>query len=296
MIQKFSFFSFLFRRQGQAGMTMAEMGITMALIGLGALGAASLSGNMNTGSKKIQGMVAVNTFASSLNAYLYSSLGCEDLKNVGALSDTPKEIVLTLWNYQGMTRFEGGTHSDGKKKTNTLNFEISSLTGYYETSTPPTQIKDASDTLLTKSILKVKAILKVGKKPLEYVYNVPVLVSPSNAVSYCSDEKNLAETCAAAQGKYNASTKECDLGSACKIKDTWNELRCSSSKSSKPPCSPIFGPSKVNQYTNGFSCPAGSTQTISQTESWVSQRKCGKKCTENISNTMTWAICLECPP
>jgi hypothetical protein len=291
MIQKFSFFSFFRNLKGQAGMSMAEMGITMGLVGLGALGAASLSGNMQTGSRKIQGMVAVNTFASSLNSYLYSSLGCEDLKQVGALSDQPKEIKLSLWNYQGITLFQGGYDSANKKLTPTINFDIASLTAYYETDPTPAQVKDSTDQLLTKSILKLKAVLKVGKKPLEYVYNVPVLVSPSNVVAYCSDEKNLAETCAAAQGKYNAATKECELGNSCKIKDTWNQLWCD-----KPPCSPIFGASKTNQYTGGFSCPSGSTQTISQVEQWISQRKCGKKCTEDIHNKMTWAICLECPP
>lgn len=295
MIQKYSLTSFLRSLKGQAGMTMTEMGVTMFLVGLGALGAASLSGSMNTGSKKIQGMVAVNTFASSLNAYLYSSLGCEDLKQVGSLSETPKEIALTLWNYQGTTRFEGGFNADGSKKTLTRNFDIVSLTGYYESDSNPSQVRDATNTLLTKSILKVKAELRVGRKSQEFVYNVPVLVSPSNTVSYCSDEKNLAETCAAAQGKYNPDTKECELGSSCKIRDTWNDLSCTSDKSSSPACSPIFGYDKVNKYTGGLSCPAGSTESITQTERWISKRDCGKKCTETIDNRMVWAICLECP-
>jgi hypothetical protein len=176
-----------------------------------------------------------------------------------------------------------------------MNYDIASLEGYFETPANAAKIKDVTNGDLTKSILKIKAVLKVGKKPQEYVFNVPVLVNSGNSVAYCSDEKNLAETCAAAQGKYNIDTKECELGTACKIKDTWNELRCTSDRSGSPSCSLIFGNDKPNKYTGGFSCPSGSTQTITQTETWVSLRDCGKKCTEHIRNTMTWAICLVCP-
>lgn len=294
MFQKFSFKSFLTSRRGQAGMTMTEMVMTMALVGFGALGAASLSGNMATGSKKIQGMVSVNTFASSLNAYLYSNPGCVDIKAFGALSTTPKEIALTKWNYQGITRFEGG-YNGKEKKTKTRNFDIESMTAYLETATDPATITDVGGEL-TKSILKFKTRLLVGKKPQEFIFNVPVLVNAGNSVAYCSDEKGLAETCAAAQGKYNPTTRECELGNACRIKDTWNDLTCTSNKKKNPTCSLIFGPDKFNRYTGGFSCPAGSTQTITQTETWVSKRDCGKKCTETINNKMVWAVCLECPP
>ena len=278
---------------------MTEMTITMALIGLGALGAASLSGNMATGSKKIQGLVAVNNFASSLNAYLYSSMGCEDLKAVGALTSTPQEIALTLWNYQGITRFEGGYDGAGKPKTTTRNFTIDSLTGFYDMEAVPATIKDTTGHDLKKGVLKLKARLKVGNKPYDYVYNVPVLVDSTNSqVSYCSDEKSVAETCAAAQGLYNPTTKQCDLGSTCRVKDTWNRLTCNAIDHTDKTgfsCSPIFGASKVNRYTSTYTCPLGSVEMESQTTSWVSQRDCGKKCTQSINNTMVWKVCLECP-
>jgi type II secretory pathway pseudopilin PulG len=282
-------------------MSMVEMGITMGLIGLGALGAASLSGNMATGSKKIQGIVAINTFASSLNAYMYSNAGCLDLKGLGALSETPQEVALTQYTYQGMTRFEAGRNADGSKKTPTRNFEIESLTAHYEFDDTAVFIKDATGEDLKKGILKLKARLTLGNKPNDFVYNVPVLVNTGGEVSYCSDEKNVAETCAAAQGQYDPVTKECDLGISCKIKDTWNQLTCDlapgeDDDDSGWSCSPIFGQSKFNKYTGGFSCPPGTTPTAPHSRTWTSQRDCGKKCTQNISNTMTWQICLECPP
>jgi hypothetical protein len=295
MIRNLNSKNFLRLRLGQAGMSMAEMTIAMALVGLGALGAASLSGNMSKGSQKIQGSVAANQFATSLNAYLYSNMGCSDIKAMGALSSTPREVALTLWNYQGINRFEGGYDSSQKKKTPTMNFEIASLMAHYETAPNAATLKDSTNQVLTKSILKVNVNLKVGKMPQQYIFNVPVLIGAGNSVAYCSDEKNLAETCAAAQGKYNPATKECDLGTACKIKDTWNKLGCISDRGGSPSCSTVFGGSKTNKFTNAFTCPEGSTETRTQTETWISQRDCGKKCTENITNTMTWAICLACP-
>lgn len=278
-------------------MSMTEMAITMGLVGLGALGAASLSGNMAAGSKKIQGMVAVSNFASAFNAYLYSKPGCAAIKGLGSLSADEQNLVLNTqpdadnsWNYMGISRFEGGYDGGGKKKTDTMNFDIESLTGTLIKETTP--VTDKGAVVLTKGMLKLKARLMVGKKPSEYVYNVPVLVNPSNAVVYCSEEKGLVETCAVAQGKYDPDTKTCELDRACKVRDTWNRLSCTGGS----PCSPIFGTSKVNQYTGGFSCPSESTESITQTENWVSQRSCGKKCTQNINNTMVWAVCMQCPP
>lgn len=304
MTQKFSgIISFLRTLPREAGMTMAEMAVTMGLIGLGALGAASLGGNVSTGSKKLQGLVAMNSFATSLNTHLYSNMGCLDLKQLGALSVTPTEITLTTagsnWNYQGLTSFQGGYTAAGDKITPVRNFDIASLQAYYENDPNPAMVADATGASLKKGILKIKAVLKVGKKPSEYVYNVPVLISDTGAVSYCSDEKNLAETCAAAQGEYNPATQKCDLGTSCKIKDTYNQLTCfAMNETSKTgwSCSPIFGASKTNQYTGTFACPANSTASQTSDTTWVSQRDCGKKCTQNISNRMVWVTCIECPP
>jgi hypothetical protein len=278
-------------------MSMAEMAVTMGLVGLGALGAASLSGNMVTGSKKIQGVVAQNNFATSLNAYLYSNMGCQDLKLLGSLNTTPKDIILTKWSYQGITKFEGGYDANNQKKTPTRGFDIAALQGYLETDPNPSSITDTGGKPLVKSILKVKASLKVGNMSKEFLYNVPVLVD-NGTIKYCSDEKNLAETCAAAQGVYNPVTQQCDLGSGCRIKDTYNELTCKALNHAGKgfTCSPIFGPSKVNQYTGGYSCPPPSVATQSQSETWISKRDCGKKCTQSVENTMVWHICMECPP
>jgi hypothetical protein len=272
------------------------MAVTMGLVGLGALGAASLSGNMATGSKKIQGVVAQNNFATSLNAYLYSNMGCQDLKLLGTLNTTPKDVVLTQWNYQGITKFEGGYDSNNQKKTPTRGFDIEKLQAYLESDANPASITDTSGRPLVKSILKFKASLKVGKMAKEFVYNVPVLVD-SGTVKYCSDEKNLAETCAAAQGVYNPATQQCDLGSGCKIKDTYNQLTCNATSHAGHAyqCSPIFGQSKVNMYTGDFSCPSPSVPNQTQSTTWVSQVDCGKKCTQSISNTMVWTVCMECP-
>ncbi len=283
-------------------MTMTEMAVTMGLIGLGALGAASLGGSLSTGSKKLQGLVAMNSFATSLNTHLYSNMGCLDLKNLGALSSVPKEVAFTTsgsnWNYQGLTTFEGGYTGTGDKKTLTRNFDIESLQAYYEDDPSPARIIDSSGVSLIKGILKIKVVLKVGKKPSEYVYNVPVLITDGGDISYCSDEKNIAETCAAAQGKYNSATKTCDLGTACKIKDTYNQLSCVALDNAGygVTCSPVFGASKTNQYTGAFTCPVNSTATQTQDTTWVSQRDCGKKCTQNIQNRMVWYTCIECPP
>lgn len=269
---------------------MTEMVVAGAIVAAGAMGAASLSGNLGSSSKKLQGMVAANAFASSLNTYLYSSAGCGEFQNLVGLSTTPKEISLTDFKYQNLPVIEGGVDATGKPKTATRNFVITSFKAYYEDLSGAT-IKLKGGAEVRKSILKINAVLSIGNKPLEFVYNVPVLVNSSDNVQICSDEKNVAESCAAAQGDYNDVTNTCELGSACRVLGTYNVLNCNSGN-----CSTLFGTTRPNPKTNALSCQAPVVGSVSHTANWTTQVSCGKKCTADVNNTMTWYICIDCPP
>lgn len=285
--------------KSESGMSMVEGALAVGLVGLGALAAASLSGNMSSMVQKSEGIVAASQFASSLGSYLYTAGGCTDLKGGGTFSEDPKEIVLSNWKYMGIDKFEGGYNPDGMKKTKTKYFDIEKLEANYESITGAPLVTTV-DGQHAKTILKVRALLKVGKKPSEFYFNIPVLIHTTNkTVGYCSDEKTLAETCASLQGTYDPAApfgEQCKLSEGCKIKGSYAVYKCSHSNPSQ--CDKTkFGSiaNDTNQYTGAQSCPDGLQPTLTHSTAWSSRVKDGKKRTEMVSNTMEWFSCIKCP-
>jgi type II secretory pathway pseudopilin PulG len=283
----------------RAGMSLVEMTLVAALVGLGALGVVSLSGNLQKSSKRSEGVVAKTLFTSSLSTYLYSPLGCDDLKvsnGGGAIfSDTPQDIILTKWNYLGVPNIRGGFDGNNNKYTNFSHFDLDSLKASYSPVMPgsgkvTSLLADGSKMELDKSMLNIQAVLKVGNRSYTHVYNIPVLTS-SGELKFCSDEMTVAETCAAMKGIYNPTTKECALSEGCLMRDTYITLSCDT-----PPCDTRLGLAKNNKYTASQSCPADSTAVKTHGTNWTSTISCGKKCTSTINNQMEWFSCMSCPP
>lgn len=288
----------------QLGMSMTEGAVAMGLIGMGALAAASLSGNLANYTQKSEGIVARSQFAAALGSYLYTASGCSELKAAkSSYSTTAQDLILTQWNYMGINRFEGGYNPDGSKKTKTKYFDIAALEAYYEPVAGAPLVKTSlSGSLvdLSKTVLKIKATLKVGNKTYDYFYNIPALVdSASGSLGFCSDEKTVAETCSSIQGAYDPTepdpTKRCKIAEGCRVKSSFSIYRCSASIEA---CDNTrFGDvsQQVNKYTNTTSCPAGSVQTLTHSTTWTSRSKVSKKQTDTVTNEMWWYSCLECP-
>lgn len=285
----------------QKGMSMAEGAMTMGLIGLGALAAASLSGNMSSQAQKSEGIVARSQFASALGTYLYTSMGCEDLKTARpTYSDTPGPIAITRWKYLGIDRFEGGVDSEGKKLTATKYFDIEKLEAYIETLSGAPKVKSVMSggavLDLNKTILKIRAVLKVGNQPAEFVYNIPVLVGNDGSIGYCSDEKTVAETCASMRGVYDPAAKKCNMEDGCLLRGTFAVLSCNPYAANQCDDERFSDPSLfVNPYTHTANCPADSVQKLTNTLTWNSQVKVGKKGNADVPNLMNWYACLKCP-
>lgn len=292
---------------------MAESALVLGLVGLGALGAASLSGSLSSGSKKSEGIVARTQFASSLGILLNSDLGCDKIKGLGggsgSFSDRPTPIEISGWNYQGISTIKGGYDQDGKPLTKMPSFEIEALQAFYDSPIDPAVDPSVKTTAgadsAYKKVLKVRADLKVGNKSQSYFYNIPVLANASGVVTLCSDKKSLAETCATIRGTYNESTNTCNLDTSCRIKGTYSTLSCSGTvqrnSSSWTPvrspqdCQKLYGDAVPNQMTSDFRCPAGSRAELTHSSSWT-YTKNQKRSGANVNNTMTWYNCMECPP
>ncbi len=286
----------------QKGMSMVEGALTIGLIGLGALAAASLSGNLSTEAQKSEGIVARSQFAAALGTYLYTGMGCEDLKSARATySVTPGPIAISRWKYLGIERFEGGTNNEGTKLTGTKYFEIETLEAYIETLVGAPKVKSVMSggavLELNKTILKIRAVLKVGKQPAEFIYNIPVLAGDDGSISYCSDDKTIAETCASMRGVFDPITKTCDMEDGCLLRGTYATISCNPYAANQCDTTRFSGDPNLfrNQYTGGQSCPADAVLKLTNTLTWNSQVKVGKKGSADVPNLMNWYACLKCP-
>jgi hypothetical protein len=264
--------------------------VVLALVGLAAIGVLSLTGNLSNSSKRAEGVVGKTLFKSSLRTYLHSPLGCEDLKvsngGGGFFTNTPTDITLTKWNYQGYPSIHGGT--------NLTHFDLELLTAQFEplnnSAKVTSLLENGSKQDLNKSTIVVRARVTVGKRTYNHIYNVPVLATPAGEIAFCDDEMTVAEACASAKGIYNPVTRACDLSEGCLIRDTYSIITCNYAT-----CDTRLGVAKMNKYTGGQSCPANSTAVQTHGTTWASTASCGKKCTIPINNEMQWFSCMACP-
>lgn len=280
------------------GMSMTESALAVGLVGMGALAAASLSGNLTGMVQKSEAIVASSQFASAFGSYLYTSAGCDAIRAQTSYTETPAPLSITNWKYMGLDSFQGGYGADGLKITKTKYFDIQTLEASYEPldANAPTvkAFEGGSAVDMAKSILKIRLVLMNGKKPSEYYFNIPVLRNLSTgAVGYCSDEKTIAETCASLQGTYDPSLPEgerCKISDGCKVKGYYQTCAPSG-----PGCQ-VFGmENQVNPFTHGPSCPVGSVATLTHRSTFMNREPSGKKASVEVPYTKTWYSCLECP-
>ena len=291
-------FIFKYIIRSQSGFSMAESAIATGLLGVVALGVASMAGSLGDQARRAEGLVARTEFTSSLNTYLGSTLGCEDLKtasnNGAAYSNSAAPIALSKWNYQGLSRIEGGYQEKGAPKTRFRFFEMPEFDAFLnpiaDSQTVTAAAPGGGTEELYKNILTVRLTLLISGREYKHVYNVPVLQTNGGIVRICSDEKNIAESCAAMKGTYDAINHKCKLADACLLRGTYNVLSCDN-----PPCDQKFGAPKLNEFTNAATCPANSEAVSTHSSNWSSTRECGKKCTTTVNNSMQWFNCMDCP-
>ena len=284
--------------QNARGMSMTESALAVGLVGVGALAAASLSGNMANSVKKSEAIVASSQFASAFGSYLYTNSGCDGIRSRATYSETPEAMTVSNWKYLGIDQFVGGYNADGSKKTPTKYFDIETLEASFEPLTADAPrlkaIEGGAAADMAKSVLKIRLVLKVGNKPSEYYFNIPVLRNvTTGAVGYCSDEKTIAETCASLQGEYDPTLPEgerCKLSEGCKIKGYYQTCYPAG-----PGCQLFGAETQTNPYTNGASCPSGSVATLTHRAMWGNREPSGKKGTTTVDYTKTWFTCMACP-
>jgi hypothetical protein len=280
-------------------MSLAEGAIVMGMAGMAALGAASLSGNLNDATKRAEGLVARSQFTASLSNYLSNAVSCDDLKDAkpSGYSATPESITFTKWKFNDFSEITGGTV--GKKKiTPFKSFTLEELTGYIikDSASPkiPTVSPAGVKEDLSKGTLTIQLDIGISDRSYKHIYNIPVLATDSGVIRYCGDDRSVAESCATMKGVFNPNGDPdngyCDLADGCRLSGSYSRLTCSGG-----PCSTAMGTSLPNPFTNDYTCPTGSTEVTTQSTNWSNKVDCGKKCTANVTNNMVWVSCMSCP-
>lgn len=295
--------------KSQAGMTIAEMVVAGGIAGMAAMGAASLLGGMGGSNRDAELIIEKTQFASSLGVYLNSNFGCTELKSAtisGAnFSTTEQDIKLDKWKYRGVPLWKNATPFSEKFEKVLL---LKTITGKLETvGTPATVTMSYLDSSgvevteqLTKSILKVRAVIEMNSRDYPHEFNIPVLLSPANDIRFCGDSRTMAETCGSLGGKFNTATGECKLKETCQVQGTFIELTCApevapSTGGLSPYCDKSRGDDVVNPVTTRLECPAPSKPIATGGENWTISKNCGKKCTVDVNNSLGYYTCMYCP-
>ena len=289
--------------RSQLGFSLVEITVAMGLLGLATLAVMQLSENVTTSTRRAETMLSKSQFASALGGYLNSSKACGEMVQMTGLSSTPKPMVLTEWKVAGV---DDEILKEIKANKKFKNFTIKSLTAALASPTGGTtfptvsMIPPGSSTPVTytKTFLNVVAVLEVNtkagnpanspKREYEYFFNIPVLEN-GGQVKFCGEQKNMYETCAVMNGKYNDDTKKCELQNSCSLKGSYSLCIQGS-------C-PNY-PNQPNPLTNGYGC-VGSDTTKIQTgiKEWQHQTAAATKKSpaQYMDNTYVYYSCLSCP-
>lgn len=265
------------------GFSMIEIMVAAGLIGIVALGAMNLAGQLNQVQRRGKNFLLRNDMVSALTRHIYSSKGCDDLTGQ-VITAAPIAINLPGFTFGGMAGLSEGTNL---KNINITNFKA---TQDLAATLPRVQIGGQT---LVKTSINLELTVTQDDRTMSHYYNIPVLSLGTGEVRLCSDTKDAAEVCTAMLGTYNAATNSCDVADSCLLKGTYKTLECSPVVASG--CSLDHGDNVNNPYTSATTCPAGSTPNQTGIINWNHTVSCGKKCTQTINNTARWFTCLECP-
>jgi type II secretory pathway pseudopilin PulG len=271
------------------GISLVEVLMALGLLGIAAMGIASLMSNIMGSSKRSEVVAAKTQFVSALGTHLYSKKGCEELLGK-TFTPAEQDFVLDSWVYQKFSNIQ--------KNSDLGHFKVKELTARMnDTSALPTvktTYADGSTKDLKKTHVSISLKVQVSEKTHRHVYKVPVLVDSLNKIEFCDDEQSSSEICTALNGTFDPVTKLCSLNEVCASYGSYVTLTCFP-KLNGMDCDTSRGSAHLNPVTGSFGCPVGTVATATGADTWNTQFNCGKKCTAEINQTMGYFTCLKCP-
>ena len=269
---------------------MVELAIVLGLVGVAGLGVMAIMGGGTDSIRGTNAKMEKAELASSLGVYLYSNLGCTDLKTapVGddSYSTTAEPIRLSSWKFNGMTNFGAGTR--------TKHLSIKSLMANM-VPTPGAPTISMGGVPHHRSLLKIRVEIEQDNKIFPHEFNVPVLMTAaSNTITSCGDDVSAAEACGGLGGDFDPVNK-CKLPETCTVHGSYVTLHCSPALTGQS-CDTSRGTPQINPVTGTAGCPLGSLPIATAGDTWNTTYDCGKKCTAEINHSIGYFTCIKCPP
>lgn len=113
----------------------------------------------------------------------------------------------------------------------------------------------------------------------------PVYVNSGGVMSSCQLEMQPADVCQMIGA--TVASGACKPAFQCQLKGTYVQSTCSPAYSGCPA-------NTINPVTGGANCPPDATATQTGVTSGTFTVSCGKKCSYDVTNTMTFWICMRC--
>jgi prepilin-type N-terminal cleavage/methylation domain-containing protein len=295
--------------KNQKGFSLAEIMISMGLLGMVAFASMSLMDMETKTEKTIDKGAETMMFLSGIGKYIGTGPGCIELAGRNL---TGGWQVFTINNYDGYGSNDGNA---GTAQAIGAGFEIiedyTELTSLHYRRKPGGFARDKfiQGNAKRERILQIRLRVRTAQRGAniaagnsvnkEYFFELPVLTGVGNVIESCTVGMSVDEVCSALQLVHDNLTGVCvaNGGSSCVYRGTYIDVTCAPGGYA---CTPSFpypaGTVRNNPFTGGQSCPANSVGVRTGTFSSSRSVSCGKKCSVTVTTTENYFTCLDCPP
>lgn len=289
--------------KNQKGFTLTEILISAGLLGFISLMSASLLKKMTSEKNRSETKLDKSLFNSSFTLFLVSQKACSLYSASGGLliDGTVRPLVLAEYVGYGVNASQG---SIGAGFNVTPKIQIPKLNYQIKPGTTPMPFKfqgaDRAEQIMqiTYSI-KTKISNASGSRAAKFrisnhSLDLGVITDDQDKIIGCLGSTTIdAETMCASLGgfTFNSVTEQCEQNNACTDEGSYVSLSSSHGSYGAVWSNP---PTRVNPVTNAYSCPTGSTGTLTYFEQQSRNVPTGKKSSVNVISTLNYVSCMTC--
>lgn len=306
------------------GFSLVEVTVALGLIGLASLAVMNLTDNVSIQTKRIETVLSLSEFSSTLSNYFNSHDGCKKLLNKNF---TPGYQAFEFEkNFPGIdSEVEWLKLKSGRKFKN---FNLKTLTAKMDCTNPDLEIVRINGVDHVKTLVDIKAeFVKTSRdaqnpsggtvdKSISHVFSVPVLAKISNCkVFSCSKNRQNQEVCEALGKTWDSTSEECKPNqNDCLYKGSYVKRTYVTVPTTTTPQGCLDGSEVLQQcsldsrnpFNYDYNCPNVTgysvTKTLTEHTAWSHLGTCGQIGKKGgcdwyytVNQTLEFYSCVACP-
>lgn len=285
------------------GFTLVEVMITVAILGLISLGAASLLNVLAKSQQQLTQEIESDTFVGELGKYIRSKEGCYTVlynkKYPSSSSQTPLSILMGPNGYNGYgapanaTNLNSGFQVSPKLTINQISLKgNATLNQKLETKAQGI----AADIYMRSLDIVLEYTQSVGANNQTKSVTFPATVitrSDNNDIISCNEiDYTMESLCSNING--NPVGQICKMSSECRSYGSYISKQCDDGKNACKKLHP--GAQYENTFTGASSCPSNSyaVETGKTGSVYSHHASCGKKCSYAVYTQEIFVTCIKC--